>query len=130
MLCKITSVFTIFRACCSYVLRPIIDTCNIQLGVALQLYSDWLSVIGFKVLGQSVFHSARPHSPRKQYRQLRKLLLSKSIIRRFDDSRYSFFTACVVYRIVVPFLSSIRVHFIKRSNKHHSPYIDFAAIAD
>ena len=40
------------------------------------------------------------------------LLLSKSIIRCFEDSRYSFFTACFVYRIHVPFLRFARVYFV------------------
>ena len=39
-------------------------------------------------------------------------LLSKSIIRRFEDSRRSFSTVCVFYRIDVPFLSSVRVYFV------------------
>ena len=36
----------------------------------------------------------------------------KSINRRFVDSRYLFFTAGLVYRIDVPFLSFIRVYFV------------------
>ena len=56
------------------VLRPNIDTCNIQLGFALQLYSDWLFVIGAKVggikktqvFGQAIFHSSPLRSPRQQ----------------------------------------------------------------
>ena len=38
-------------------------------------------------------------------------LLSKSIIRRFEESRCLFFTACFVYPINVPFLSSIKAGF-------------------
>ena len=38
--------------------------------------------------------------------------LSKSITRRFQDSRYLFFTACLVYPIEVLFLGSIRVYFV------------------
>ena len=50
-----------------------------QLVFALQLYSDWLFVIGFKVgaiktkplvFVQAVFHSAPPCSPRQQLSRL------------------------------------------------------------
>ena len=39
-------------------------------------------------------------------------LLSKSITRRFWDSRCWFFTACLVYPTDFPLLSSIRVYFV------------------
>ena len=35
-------------------------------------------------------------------------LLSKTITRRFEESRYLFFTACLVYPIDFPLLSSIK----------------------
>ena len=43
-------------------------------------------------------------------RKMQSLL--KSINRRFEDSRYLFFTTCLVYRIDVPFLSFIRVYLV------------------
>ena len=54
-------------------------------------------------------------------------LLSKTITRRFKNSRYLFFTACVFHPIDVPFLSSIRIYYVFKDAalKRHSRYNDF-----
>ena len=45
-----------------------------------------------------------------QWRKMK--LLSKTITRRFKDSRYLFLTTCLAHPIDVPLLSSMRVHFL------------------
>ena len=52
-------------------------------------------------------------------------LLSKTITRRFKDSKYLFFTTCLVHPIDVPFLSSMRYILFKDPLKRHSRYNHF-----
>ena len=73
--------------------------------------------------GFNVEHNTRvnqissKHTSLCDIRRRKKQLLSKTIACRFNDSRYLFFTACLVYPVDFPLLGSIRVYFVQGSTK-------------
>ena len=60
----------------------------------------------------SNYHVLQVNTAHFDFRSTGIRLLSKSITRRFWDSRCWFFTACLVYPTDFPLLSSIRVYFV------------------